>query len=139
MSGKSKSSRKNEKSTSNLNKIIFASVIGTVLFFAVICLLSLIALKSNGFNSSLYMPAVLLSGALSGFMGGFTAVRPVRKNGAAYGALTGLVQAVVCSAAAFFINGNKAGSTLFILIAVIIAMGAAGGISAVNLKVRKKY
>lgn len=139
MPDKSRSSRSKDNNSSYLNKIIFGSVTGTVLFFTLISLFALIILKTDVFSSSLYMPMGLISGALSAFISGFVAVRPVRKNGAAYGALTGFVQALICSAAAFFINGNKVGSGLFILMAVITALGCAGGISAVNLKVRKRY
>lgn len=139
MPNKSKSSRSKEKDTSTLNKILIGSVIGTVFFFGIISLFSILILKTDAFSSSLYMPMGLVSGALSAFTGGFITVRPVRKNGAGYGALTGFIQALISSAAVFFINGNKVGTGLFILMAVIIASGSLGGISAVNLKVKKRY
>ncbi len=139
MSDKLKSSRSKEKNVSSLNKIVIGSVTGTMLFFCIVSLFAYLSLKTEAFSSSLYMPMGLVSGALSAFSGGFIAVRPIRKKGAAFGALTGFAQALICSAAAFFINGNKVGSGLFILMAVITVLGSAGGISAVNLKAGKRY
>lgn len=139
MPEKSKSSRAKEKNTSNINKIIVGSVIGSVFLFMLILLFSFLVLKTDSFSSSLYLPAGLVFGAMSAFVGGFVSVRPIRKNGALFGTLTGLAQALICSASMFFINGNNAGSGLFILMAVITAFGSIGGISAVNLKVRKRY
>ena len=87
----------------------------------------------------MYMPLGLFCAAVSSFIGGFFAVRPVRKNGAATGAVSGFGQALICSAAVYFINGNNVGTGIFILMGVLIAFGAIGGISAVNLRVKKKY
>lgn len=139
MPSKSKSSRPKENNSSKINRVIIGSVIGAVLFFMFIALFSVLVLKTDAFSSSFYMPAGLMSGAVSSFLCGFITVRPIKKNGAALGALSGLVQALICSAAIFFINSNNSGVGIFILMAVIVAFGAVGGISAVNLKIRKKY
>ena len=139
MTTKPKSSRSKDNNTSNYKMLIFGAVAGIVLFFAFVSLFALILLKTDIFSDSFYMPAGLISGALSSFIAGFTAVRSVKKNGVVNGALCGLIQALICSVAVFFINGNNSGSGIFILMAVIIALGALGGISAVNLKVKKRY
>lgn len=129
----------NESNSSGINRILISSAIGSVMFFAFISIFSFLALKSDVFSQSLYMPLGLFCGALSSFVSGFIAVRPVRKNGFSTGAISGFAQALICSAAVFFINGNNAGTGIFILMAVMISLSAIGGISAVNLKVKKKY
>lgn len=139
MPPKSKNNRSKENSSSSLNRILIASFIGSALFFAFVSLISVVILKTNAFTTSLYMPLGLVSGAASSFLCGFMAVRPVKKNGAATGALSGLVQALICSATVFFINGNKSGIGIFVLMAVIAVFSSLGGISAVNLKAKKRY
>lgn len=139
MAKNSKSSRSKESDSLNYKNILIGSVLGSVLFFVLISLFSLMLLKSEILSASFYMSSGLISGAVSGFIGGFAAVRPVKKNGAAAGAISGLVQALICSAAVFFINDNNSGTGIFILMGLIIAASAAGGISAVNLKIKKRY
>lgn len=139
MPSKTKTKRPNDNESSGMNRVIISSITGTAIFFALISLFSVLAIKSDIFSQSMYMPSGLLSAALSSYLCGFIAVRPVRKKGAATGALSGLIQALICAAAVFFINENKSGVGIFILMAVIIVFSALGGISAVNLKVKKKY
>lgn len=139
MPNKSKNGRSKENNTTDYKKTVIGSAIGTVLFFVFIALFSLASLKSDIFSQSSYMPLGLIAAAVSSFVGGFITVRPVRKNGALLGALTGLVQALLSSALLFFVNNRNSGTGIFILMAVIIVSGAVGGISAVNLNVRKKY
>lgn len=129
----------NENNSSGMNRILISAAVGIAMFFVLISLVSLLALKSDIISQSMYMPLGIFCGAVSSFICGFIAVRPVRKNGAVTGALSGFANALVCSAAVFFINGNNAGKGIFILMAVMIVSGAIGGISAVNLKSRKKY
>ena len=139
MQKKTNSSRSKENGSSVYKKIIIGSLSGTVIFFILLFLFSCIALKSDVFPMSAYMPLGLVSAAISSLGGGFITVRPDKKNGMLLGALTGLVQALVSSAAMFFINERNSGTGIFILMAVIILFGAIGGMAAVNLKVRKKY
>lgn len=139
MPNKSKNSRSKENNSTDYSKIIIGSVIGAVLFFVLIALFSAAALRTDLFPQSVYIPFGLLSAAVSSIIGGIITVRPLKKNGALLGALTGLVQALISSAAVFFINERNSGTGIFILMAVFVVFGAIGGISAVNLKVRKKY
>ncbi len=134
---KAKKSKK-EENISPISKIIFGSVIGSVLYFAALALFAFFSLN-NGVDSSVYMPAGIVLGILTAMLGGFLAVRPIRKNGAAFGALTGLIQALICAIALFVANKAVAGTGIFILIAAVIAGGVAGGIIAVNLKIKKRY
>lgn len=138
MQEKIKKSRRDEKKTSPISKIIIGAVLGSVLYFVLLAVFASFALKSNVSMSS-YMPAGMALGVLAAFIGGFAAVKPLKEKGVVYGALTGLVQALICSIVLFIVNSAVAGTGIFILMAVIIAAAAGGGITAVNLKPKKKY
>lgn len=85
------------------------------------------------------MPAGIVTAVISGFAGGFASLRPIKQKGVLYGTLCGIISSVLCMAILFVINGNKAGNGIFIFMAAMILGGAAGGVSAVNLKIKKKY
>lgn len=139
MPQKSKNSRSSDNTSLNINKILIGSIIGLILFFAFISLFSLLALRTDAFSQSTYMPLGLFAGAVSSFLCGFITVKPIKKNGALFGALSALIQGVICSVVMFFVNGSKSGIGTLIFVAVAVVSGAAGGISAVNLKLKKKY
>lgn len=138
MGGKTKSSRKESKYNTKLIKVSVGALVSTVLFFILLAIFAAMSLKS-GFSASLYLPAGLAVGAVSGFIGGFLCVRPIKEKGALYGLISGLVQAAVCCAVLFAVNGGAAGNGLFILFGIINAFSVLGGIAAVNLKIKKKY
>ncbi len=139
MTNNSKNSRSKDNETLNYNKILICSLIGTVMFFFIISFFSFIALKTDFLTKSLYMPIGILSAAVSSFICGFMSVKKTKKNGALFGSVTGLAQALISSLILFLINNRKSGTGIFILIVIFVAFGAIGGISAVNMKVRKKY
>lgn len=134
-----KNRRSKENETLNYKNLIIGSVTGSVMFFVLIALFSLVFLKTDLLSASFYMPCGLISGAVSGFVGGFASVIPVKKNGVTTGALSGFIQALICSAAVFFINNNNSGTGIFILMALITLSGMAGGVAAVNIKMKKRY
>ena len=138
MQDKTKRSHRDENKSSPISKILIGSFVGSLLYFLVLALFALFALKSNVASSS-YMPAGLFFCALSAFVGGFAAVKPLKQKGIAYGALSGLVQALVCSTVLFIVNKANAGTGIFILMALTVAASAGGGIAAVNMKIKKKY
>lgn len=138
MSGKNKSTRRNEESGNNYVRILIGSAVSAVIFFVLLALFALFSLK-NGTNGSVYVPAGIAFALLSGLAGGFATVRPIKQKGVPYGALSGFIASLFCSAVLFIVNGSKAGSGLFVLAGIMILGGAAGGIGAVNLKVKKKY
>ncbi len=138
MQGKSKKTRRDDNKTSHVTKIIAGSVVGSVLFFVLLAVFAASALKTDIAASS-YMPAGIILGALSAFVGGFISVRPLKEKGMPYGALSGLFQALICSIVLFVANKASVGTGVFILMAAVTAGSIAGGISAVNLKIKKKY
>lgn len=137
MPAKTKKTRK-EENVSPISKIILGAVVGVVLYFALLAAFALFALN-NGIDSSVYMPVGMFAGVVTAMIGGFAAVRPIKKNGAAFGALCGLIQAMLCALMLFVANKAAAGTGIFILMAVIVMGGVLGGIIAVNLKIKKRY
>ena len=121
-----------------INKIIIGSFFGFLAFFVFIAIYTLFSLKTGG-EMSLYKPAGWVFGFLSGFIGGFVSVRPVKQKGAIYGAVSGVAISLLVATVLFFINNSSAGSGVFVLMGLILAGGIAGGITAVNLKFKKKY
>ncbi len=138
MGGKSKSSRKESDNNTKLIKVAVSSAVSTVLFFVFLAAFAAMSLKS-GFSASLYLPAGLVAGAVSGLTGGFLCVRPIKEKGVLFGFISGIIQAVVCCAVLFAINGGAAGNGLFVLFGIITVFSVLGGIAAVNLKIKKKY
>ncbi len=117
-------------------KVCVGAAVSVTVYFALVALYAFISLKTGAVG---YFPAGIAAGALSGVIGGFSAVRPMKEKGALYGALSGLIAAFLCAAVMFVVNGNKAGNGVFILMASIITGSVAGGIFAVNFKFKKKY
>ena len=138
MQEKTNRSRREDNKSSPISKIMIGAVLGTVLYFVVLALFALFALKSNAGTSS-YMPVGMALGALTAFAGGFAAVKPLKQKGAVFGAVTGLVQALMCSIILFIVNKAVAGTGIFILMALITVAAAGGGIAAVNVKIKEKY
>ncbi len=138
MQEKAKRTRREDNKSTPISKIMIGAVLGSILYFAFLAFFALFALKSNVSVSS-YMPAGMVLGALTAFIGGFVAVKPLKQKGAVFGALTGLVQALICSIILFVVNEAAAGTGIFILMALLIAAAAGGGIAAVNMKTKRKY
>lgn len=138
MSGKSKKTRRDEKKASPAAKILTGAVLGGAVYFVAVALFAAFALKSGiGFGS--YMPAGLALGALSGLVSGFSAVRPIKQNGALYGALSGICQALINTVVLFSVNKARAGTGMLILALIVTAFSVIGGIAAVNIRRKKKY
>lgn len=132
-------SSKNDKNiSSHLIKIIFCGFISSLIYFGLIAVFAAAALKSD-FSTSSYMVAGLIIGAITGFSGGFIISKVLKEKGALYGAVCGCVQALISTIILFMINGGTAGKGMLILSAIIIVFSVAGGISGVNLKIKKKY
>ena len=138
MSGKNKTARREESADKNYIRILIGSAVSAVIYFLLVAMFALISLK-NGVSSAMYVPAGIFFAFVSGFTGGFITVRPIKAKGIFYGTVSGLISAIICSVVHFIANGNKAGSGLLILAGAMIVAAAAGGITAVNLKVKNKY
>lgn len=112
-------------------KTAIGSVASLLSFFALTALAALILWKNDSDTAS-FKYIVSAIGAVSGFLGGFIAVRPVRKNGIAFGALSALVPCVLILAVSALLTKSPISIAGWIFIAVNILFSAIGGIVAVN-------
>ncbi len=138
MNSKQRATKKDDKSVNSASKIAVGAAVVAVMFFVMIAVYALVALKT-GSGSSMYMPVGALIGALSGLIGGFVAAKLIAQKGIVFGALSAFISAILCSAVMFFVNGNKSGTGIFIFMAAMILGGALGGVAAMNMKIKKKY
>ncbi|MBP3938222.1 MAG: TIGR04086 family membrane protein [Clostridia bacterium] len=112
-------------------KTAIGSVASLLSFFALTALAALILWKNDSDTAS-FKYIVSAIGAVSGFLGGFIAVRPVRKNGIAFGTLSALVPCVLILAVSALLTKSPISIAGWIFIAVNILFSAIGGIVAVN-------
>lgn len=112
-------------------KTAIGSVASLLSFFALTALAALILWKNDSDTAS-FKYIISAIGAVSGFLGGFIAVRPVRKNGIAFGALSALVPCVLILAVSALLTKSPISIAGWIFIAVNILFSAIGGIVAVN-------
>lgn len=128
---------KNKQKSNPYIKLFFSGAAGTGLFYLLIAVFSLIAMKLN-LSESLFMPTGLIFGVLSGFLAGYTSVIPFGEKGLIYGSAGGAVCAVLCGTVAFAVNGGNAGTGIFLLSAIILISSAGGGIISSGKKRKRK-
>jgi putative membrane protein (TIGR04086 family) len=115
--------------------VLKGSALGTVVFFLLLLIFSRVILRFD-IDSSLLAVFAFASAALAAFVSGFAAVRPARKKGVPVGALSVLPILIVIAAVSAIASGSL-GQNMLIAAAIMLLGGAAGGVSAVNLR-RKK-
>ncbi len=112
-------------------KALTGSAVSLILFFALTALMSLILWKKDS-DTEIFKYVMLAVGAVSGFIGGFAAVRPTRKNGIAVGALSALPPYFIIILVSALIAENGVSLIGWLLLGVMILFSAVGGIIAVN-------
>ncbi len=112
-------------------KALIGSAVALVMFFALTALASFIMWKKDA-DTEIFKYIMLALGALAGFVGGFVAVRPVRKNGIAVGALSALPPYFVIILVSTLVAKSGVGIIGWILLGIMILFAAVGGIVAVN-------
>lgn len=112
-------------------KSLIGSAFGTIFFLILTALASLILWKQDA-DTPVYKYVLLLIGAVSGFLTGFIAVRPVRKNGLAVGGLSALPSYFIVILTSSILARSGVGVIGWILLAVMVIFSAVGGIVAVN-------
>ncbi|MBP3441331.1 MAG: TIGR04086 family membrane protein [Clostridia bacterium] len=112
-------------------KTAIGSAVGMGVFFLFALAAAFVLWKKDADTSSFKYVMFALA-ALSGFIGGFTAVRPVREKGLIFGALSALPTCVVLTAVSMLISKNGLAVTGWIFIVLDILFAAIGGIVAVN-------
>lgn len=112
-------------------KILIGSGVGTAVFFALTALSAFILLQNDS-DTPIYKYIMLLVGAISGFLSGFVAVRPLRKNGLAFGSVSALPVYLIAVLVSVLIARSGIGLIGWILLAVMVVFASVGGIVAVN-------
>ena len=135
MSANKVKTQREEKKFSPFKTVLIFAAIGTVLFFVLLCVFSLVALKIDA-PSGTYSWYGFGSIAVSAFLSAFAALRKIKKSGIAFGALTGLLQGFVAAVSSVAANSGSVGAKLVILVAVAVLSAAVGGVLAVNKKTK---
>lgn len=135
MKKKRRSKSKPKPQNSSVKNMILKTLIGSAVSMVVFVVLALIAafiLWKNDADVPSFKYIISVLGAVAGLVGGFVAVRPVRKNGIAFGALSALLPCAVIITAAVLIAKTSLSLAGWIFVAVYIVFSAVGGIIAVN-------
>ena len=112
-------------------KTAIGSAISLILFFSLAAVSAFILWKNDADTAS-FKYILFAIGAVSGFLGGFTAVRPIRKNGIVLGAVSSLLPCIVAIGISALIAKGFLSAMGWIFIAVNVLFSAIGGIIAVN-------
>lgn len=127
--------RRKQKAEADLRTIIvrvlIMSGIGTVIFFVLTALASLICLKNDS-SPEAYGYFDLAIGTAAGFVCGFFATRPVKKKGLIIGTVSTMPMYLVVTCISVIASHSGLGMTGWILGVVMLIAGAIGGIVAVN-------
>ncbi len=112
-------------------KALIGSAVSLILFFALMAVAAFILWKKDS-DSESFKYIVLAIGAVASFIGGFAAVRPIRKNGIILGAMSALPSYFIIILASSIMAKSGIGIIGWILLGVMVLFSAAGGIVAVN-------
>lgn len=112
-------------------KTAIGSVTGLVVFFTLALVASFVLWKNDSDTAS-FKYVIFALAAISGFVGGFVAVRPVRKNGIVFGALSALLPCIIVAVVSMLISKSGLAVTAWIFFVIYILLAAAGGIVAAN-------
>lgn len=121
-----------------ISHIALSSVIGTVLFFTILFIEATVMLKTTSTQPA-YLVYGIAAGCVSGFLNGFIALKLIKEKGIAFGAISGLIQSLLCLLIICILNKGVAGTGIFILALGVIFFSALGGLTAVNFKKKIKY
>lgn len=112
-------------------KTLTGSLVGLVIFFLLTAAATAVLWKTDA-DSEIYKYILLSVGAVSAFICGFVAVRPVRKNGIVFGALSVLPVYLITIIVSMLISKSGVGLFGWILLGIQLLLAAVGGIIAVN-------
>lgn len=121
-----------------ISHIALSSAIGTIMFFTLLFIEAAVILKTESAQPA-YLIYGTAAGCVSGFVNGFIALKLIREKGIAFGAISGLIQSLLCSLIICILNKDVAGTGVFILVFAVTFFSALGGLTAVNFKKKIKY
>lgn len=128
---RTKATAQNKSLKNYVLKTVTGSAVGIGVFFLLALAAAFVLWKKDA-DTSAFKYVIFAVAAVSGFTGGFAAVRPVRENGMILGALSAILPCVAVSAVSMLIAKSGIGAAGWIFIALNIIFSAIGGIVAVN-------
>ncbi len=129
--------KKKTRSTSNkqsfqlLKPVFTGSLTGLSVFFALTTIFTLIAYKQD-FEQDIYTVLITTASVLSGFISGFVAVMPIKRNGLISGFISVLPMFMIIIIIASVVSRSGIGMWGWINLGAMIIAGASGGIVSAN-------
>lgn len=124
---------KSSQNSDLLIHVLTGSAVSSISFFLFLLTGAALILKLDLDSGSMFF-VVLACAIVSSMLGGFTAVRKTRKNGALLGALSTVPSIAAIIISAFIAAKSSPGINMLSTAAAMIIFGAVGGILAVNLR-----
>ena len=137
-----KNKKKKHSDNRSANKLIIKSVLigsaaGIVSFFALTCVLTLLAYTQD-LEESYYTALIFFASGFSAFISGFAAVLPLKRNGLVLGLLSVLPTFFFIVGVAGIVSRTGIGFLGWIALVIMLGTGALGGIVAANKRERVK-
>ena len=130
-----KRKRKNRPQNADMRTVTLGMLAGSLVcaavFFIFTAIASLICLKIDA-SDSVYKYLLITAGAVSAMAGGFCAVRPYGKKALLFGAASALPAYILIIIVCVLLSRSGLSSAGWILLAVMTAFGALGGMAAVS-------
>ena len=123
----------------NLSKYLYlfkGVIFGLISLISAVLLSALFIYKSN-LSDKFYIPLMLASVVLSGFVSGYLSVMKIRKNGLMNGAVSTVASVIVLFIAMSVANRGFNFLMIFPCL-ILVVSGTLGGIAAVNIKHKNK-
>lgn len=112
-------------------RILVGSLLSVICYFVLAAIFSLISYKTD-FDSSIYRYFVLFSGAVAGIIGGYFAVRKIRKNGIIIGAVSAIPAFFIIFLISSVISRTGISTVGWITAGIMTLFSAIGGIISAN-------
>lgn len=124
-----------------LSKSTKAVLLGTIMgtFFSIVILVvsSFLFVKSQNIPTSVVTPLTMFIIALGAFISGYVSARILRNNGLFWGIISGFIMFIVVFISGLMISGGEISTLSLVKLTLMLLMGAIGGITGVNKKVKR--
>lgn len=135
---------KNGKSVTTenqLSKSTKAVLLGTIMgtFFSIVILVvsSFLFVKSQNIPTSVVTPLTMFIIALGAFISGYVSARILRNNGLFWGIISGFIMFIIVFISGLMISEGEISTLSLVKLTLMLLMGAIGGITGVNKKVKR--
>ncbi|HAY73938.1 MAG TPA: TIGR04086 family membrane protein [Ruminococcaceae bacterium] len=112
-------------------KTLIGSLVNIIIYFALTAVFSLISLKTDA-KSDYFRYMIFFISAMSGLVGGFAAVKPIRKNGILIGAVSAAPAFLIIFLVSSIISRTGISITGWVAAAIMTLFSAIGGIISAN-------